>query len=97
MRITFFIYMYILILFIFRGEGKEKEGEKYQCVVASRIPCHWGPGPQPRHVPRLGFEPMTLWFTAHAQCFELHQSGWINYFLKSVFCFTTRKGSTRGE
>ena len=24
---------------------------------------HWGPGLQPRHVPWLGIEPMTLWFT----------------------------------
>ena len=36
---------------------------------------HWGPGPQPRHVPWLGSEPVTLWFTAHAQSTELHQPG----------------------
>ena len=24
---------------------------------------NWGPGPQPRHVPRPGIEPMTFWFT----------------------------------
>ena len=24
---------------------------------------NWGPGPQPRHMPLLGIEPMTLWFT----------------------------------
>ena len=28
----------------------------------SRAP-YWGPGPQPRHVPWLGIEPATLWFS----------------------------------
>ena len=38
---------------------------------------HWGPIPQPRHVPQLGIEPATPWFTAHAQSTELHQPGLI--------------------
>ena len=25
---------------------------------------YWGPGPQPRHVPWLGIEPVTLWFAS---------------------------------
>ena len=35
-----FIYKYFIFLFIFRARGREgeREGEKYQCVVASRIP-----------------------------------------------------------
>ena len=41
-------------LFIFRE--REREGEKHQCTP------HWGPGPQPRHVPWLGIKPVTFWF-----------------------------------
>ena len=36
---------------------------------------YWAPGLQPRHVPRLGIEPATLWFTAHAQSTEVDQPG----------------------
>ena len=36
---------------------------------------HWGPGPQPRHVPWLVIEPATFWFTARNQSTELHQPG----------------------
>ena len=32
------------------------------CGCFSRTP-YWEPGPQPRHVPWLGIEPVTLWFT----------------------------------
>ena len=46
------------ILFIFRKKGREGEREKYQCVVAP----YWGPGLQPRYVPWLGIELVTLWF-----------------------------------
>ena len=56
----FFLRFYF---FTFRERGweGEREGEKHQCVVASHAPPT-GPGLQPRHVPRLGFEPATLWF-----------------------------------
>ena len=43
-------------------EGKE-EREKHQCMVASRVPPTRRPGQKPRHVPWLGMEPATLWFT----------------------------------
>ena len=36
------------------------------CGCLSHGP-HWGPGPQPRHVPGLGIELVTLWFAAHTQ------------------------------
>ena len=41
------------LISLFLERGRWKEGEKQQCVVA-----HWGPGPQPRHVHRLGIK---LW------------------------------------
>ena len=51
-------------LFIFRERGKEgeREGVKHQRVVASHTPPSGGPGLQPRHAPRLGIQPVTLWF-----------------------------------
>ena len=71
--INFFLRFYLFI-FIERMGG-EREGEKYQCVVASHVAPHWGPGPQSRHVPRLGIEPVTLWFIDQAQSTELYQPG----------------------
>ena len=52
--------------------------------MCSCLSCgpHWGPGPQPRHVPRVGIELETLWFTAHSQSTELHHPGLIFVFLK---------------
>ena len=32
-------------------------------MIASHMPPHQGPGAQPKHVPWLGIEPVTLWFT----------------------------------
>ena len=67
------------------------------CGCLSHAP-HWGPGPQPRHVPSLGIKPKTLWFTARAQSTELHQPVLKTVFLNSsilmpfsasaIFCFT---------
>ena len=57
------------ILFIYlcleRGREGDRGEEKYQRVVASHTPPSQGPGPgpQPRHVPLLGIELATLWFT----------------------------------
>ena len=54
------------ISFTFRQRGREGErkGQKYHCrVVASQAPPYWGPGQQYRHVPWLGIELATLWFT----------------------------------
>ena len=44
------------IIFRVGGREGEREGEKRQCVRDTLISCllhalHWGPGPQPRHVP----------------------------------------------
>ena len=77
LRCSFF-FIYLFYLFIFR----EREGEKQQCVLASCVRPTGGPGPKPRHVPQLGIELATLWFTARAQSTELHQPG--QMFLISV-------------
>ena len=59
------------ILFIFRERGseREREGEKHWCARDTSIGCllhapNWGPSPQPKHVPWLGIEPMTFWFSS---------------------------------
>ena len=52
-----------IYLFLEKGEGKEKERERNINVWSSLTCSHWEPGPQPRHVPWLGMEPPTLWFT----------------------------------
>ena len=44
------------------GKGGTKRGrETAMCGCLSNAP-YWGPGPQPRHVPWLGFKLVTLWF-----------------------------------
>ena len=56
---TLFIYFYLE-----RGEGKEKERkETSMCGCLSCTPYR-GPGWQPRHVPWLGIELVTLWFAS---------------------------------
>ena len=57
-------YIFLKILFISReGKGGRKRGrETSKCGCLLHTP-YWGPGPQPRHVPWLGIEPETLWFT----------------------------------
>ena len=77
---TFFYRFY---LFIFRkrwSEGKRGR-ETSMCGCLSCGP-HWGTGLQPRHVPWQGIELVTLWFTAHTQSTELHQSGLGQGFLR---------------
>ena len=64
------LYLPIILLFkkyffkfIFRERGRgEKERETSVCGCLSSVP-YWGPGLQPRHVPWLGIEPATVWFT----------------------------------
>ena len=51
------------ILFFLEGKGVRQRGKETSvCGCLSNTP-HWGPGLQPRHVPWLGIEPVTLWFT----------------------------------
>ena len=79
---------------IFRQKGREgeREWEKQQdtsICCFSQAP-HWGLGPQPRHVPWLGIELATLWFTACIQSTELHQPGRLNCFKQSTLMFNIK-------
>ena len=51
-----------IYLFWERREGRKKGRETSMCGCFWCTP-YWGPDPQPRHVPWLGIEPVTLWFT----------------------------------
>ena len=83
-------YFLRIYLFSFRERGREgeREGEKHRCVRDTWISClshnpNWGPGPQPRHVPWLGIEPVTFLFT------DQHSDHWgtprSNILIKSYF------------
>ena len=50
-----------------------------------------GPGPQPRHVPRLGIEPATLWSQAPAQSTEPHQPGLNSGFINKKLVHIVRR------
>ena len=49
-----FIYLFL------EGKGGRKSGRKTSMCGCPSCGPHWGPGPQPRHVPWLGIEPATL-------------------------------------
>ena len=53
---------YFKILFIFFWGWIKRGRETSMCDCLSCAP-YWGPGPQPRHVPWLGIEPVTLGFS----------------------------------
>ena len=61
-----------IYLFVERREGREKERERNtdtwetHRLVAAHMPSTGAPGTQSRHVPWLGFESATFWFTV--QC-----------------------------
>ena len=57
----FFFLFLRFYLFIFREGKGGKEEKKHQCDCLSHAP-YWGYGPQPRYVPLLGIESVTLWF-----------------------------------
>ena len=54
----------IFYLFIFLYTEGMGGKETSMCVCLSCAP-YWEPGLQPRHVPSLGIEPVTLWFSGH--------------------------------
>ena len=56
---------YFIYLFLERGRDREK-GEKHQCMVAYGVPPTGDLAHNPGMCPRLGVEPVTLWFAG--QC-----------------------------
>ena len=60
---SFFKRFYLLLE---RGRERERGRETAMCGCLSGAP-YWGPGPQTRHMPWLGIEPVTLWFTGSTQ------------------------------
>ena len=59
----FLLFKDFIYLFLERRKGREKERERNINVWLPLTGPHQGPGPQPRQVPWLGIEPVTLWFT----------------------------------
>ena len=79
----FSFIIFLKILFLFLGEGMGEEGgDTSMCGCLSHIP-HWGPGPQPRHVPWLGINQWPFGLPAGTQSTEPHQPGDF-YFLESA-------------
>ena len=68
-RFYLFYFKDFIYLFLERGERREKERERNISVwlplMCGCLSCarSWEPGPQPRHVPWLGTEPVTFWLT----------------------------------
>ena len=58
----FFLFFIFLNLFLEKGEGRKRGRETSMCGCRLHT-LQWGPGLQPMHVPWLGIEPVTVWFT----------------------------------
>ena len=58
----FLVFKILFIYFLEEEEEREKERETSVCGCLLRAP-HQGPGLQPRQVPQLGIELVTLWFS----------------------------------
>ena len=72
----FFLRLYLF----FRERGREgkRQGEKHQCVVASHVACHWGPGlvaGNPGMCPDWELNQQPCGSEAGAQSTEPHQPG----------------------
>ena len=63
LSLAVFFKKYFVYLFLESGEGREEERKRNISVWLPPTPHNWAPGLQPRHVPWLGIEPATLWFT----------------------------------
>ena len=76
-RSSFFLFKDYLCIYLFleRGEGKEKEEQKYQCVVASRIPPTGDLAHNPGMNPDWESNQLPCGLQAGAQSTEPHQTG----------------------
>ena len=92
-QLYFFLRFY---LFIFREGKRRRKGEKHQCVVASCTSLVGSLTYNPDMWPDWGIEPATLWFTAHVQPTELHQSGPFSCSWSTPYLFWLSFSSTWG-
>ena len=51
-----FVLKYLIYLLVFRESGREGERKRNTDWLPFTGTPNWGQNPQPRHVPRLGFE-----------------------------------------
>ena len=80
--VCFLFYFKFLFIFYFLEKGRKRErGEKHQC--ASRVPPNGDLAHNPGMCPRLGIEPVMLWFAGQHSTTEPHQPGQFG-FLDSV-------------
>ena len=82
-----FFFKISFILFFGEGKGERKRGREASMCGCLLCAPSWGLGLQPRHVPWLEIEPVTLWFTGWHSTTEPHQPGLMYYFCS--VCFTT--------
>ena len=61
--LSFILFFLRFYLFIFRQRAREGGRERNINVWLPHAHPDWGPGPQTRHMPWLGIELATLWFT----------------------------------
>ena len=80
-RFLFFTLFFGFYLFLECGkEGKETLVCERNINWLPLAGSNWGPGPQARHVPWPGIEPVTFWFTGQRQSTQPHQPGPFTYF-----------------
>ena len=76
-NIIFIFLRFCLFLERWTEGGRDGGRETSMCGCHSHSP-HWGPGPQPRHVPWLGIEPATLYFTHYSIHWATAARAWYN-------------------
>ena len=74
---NFFFLRFYLFFFRKRKGGREIRRHTLMCGCLLQSP-YWGPGLQPKHVPWLGIELVTLWFAGWHSPTEPYQPGIIN-------------------
>ena len=84
----FFFFKDFIYLFLERGEERERNIDVWLPLVSQP---HRGPSPQPRHVPRPGIKPATLWFTGR------HSVHWATpaWAVQHLFPFSSSKAIGR--
>ena len=96
------LFLKISSIYFFRERGREG-GKPDQLPLTHP---NWGPGPQPRHVPWLGIELATFWFTgrcsihlatpARAKCIIFIYQ-YRTFFLNFIYFQREWKGGREGE